>query len=226
MASKYRSDEAKEVPAMSTGSMPDIIFMLIFFFMVTTSMREVSLKVKMSLPEATEVQKLERKSLVSYIYIGPPTNTKIYGTESRIQLNDQYSRVTDVIPYIDYFLMDIKHVDSRKHKEFTGQSNEIILENAKYIAENARHLIIRVPTVPTFNDTPEEIASIARFADSLPNVTELHLLPYHRLGQDKYAGIGREYTLSHIAPPSKEHMEELLRAAQSVSTKLHVQIGG
>ena len=101
MASKYRSDEAKEVPAMSTGSMPDIIFMLIFFFMVTTSMREVSLKVKMSLPEATEVQKLERKSLVSYIYIGPPTNTKIYGTESRIQLNDQYSRVTDVIPYIE-----------------------------------------------------------------------------------------------------------------------------
>lgn len=101
MASKYRSDEAKEVPAMSTGSMPDIIFMLIFFFMVTTSMREVSLKVKMILPEATEVQKLEKKSLVSYIYIGPPTNAKVYGTESRIQLNDQYSKVTDIIPFVE-----------------------------------------------------------------------------------------------------------------------------
>ena len=101
MASKYRSDEAKEVPAMSTGSMPDIIFMLIFFFMVTTSMREVSLKVKMKLPEATEIQKLEKKSLVSYIYIGPPTNAKAYGTESRIQLNDQYAKITDVIPYIE-----------------------------------------------------------------------------------------------------------------------------
>ena len=101
MASKYRSDEAKEVPAMSTGSMPDIIFMLIFFFMVTTSMREVSLKVKMSLPAATEVQKLEKKSLVSYIYIGPPTNAKIYGTESRIQLNDQYSKITDIIPFVE-----------------------------------------------------------------------------------------------------------------------------
>ena len=86
---------------MSTGSMPDIIFMLIFFFMVTTSMREVSLKVKMKLPEATEIQKLERKSLVSYIYIGPPTNAKVYGTESRIQLNDQFSRITDVIPFIE-----------------------------------------------------------------------------------------------------------------------------
>ena len=101
MASKYRSDEAKEVPAMSTGSMPDIIFMLIFFFMVTTSMREVSLKVKMKLPEATEIQKLEKKSLVSYIYIGPPTNAKAYGTEARIQLNDQYAKITDVIPYIE-----------------------------------------------------------------------------------------------------------------------------
>ena len=101
MASKYRLDEAKEVPAMSTGSMPDIIFMLIFFFMVTTSMREVSLKVKMKLPEATEVQKLEKKSLVSYIYIGPPTNAKTYGTESRIQLNDQFAKITDVIPFIE-----------------------------------------------------------------------------------------------------------------------------
>ena len=101
MASKYRSDEDKEVTAMSTGSMPDIIFMLIFFFMVTTSMREVSLKVKMKLPEATEVQKLEKKSLVSYIYIGRPTNAKTYGTESRIQLNDQFAKITDVIPFIE-----------------------------------------------------------------------------------------------------------------------------
>ena len=74
---KFRKDDAKEVPAISTGSMPDIIFMLIFFFMVTTSMRETSLKVKMKLPEATEVQKLEKKSLVSFIYIGPPTNAKL-----------------------------------------------------------------------------------------------------------------------------------------------------
>lgn len=98
---KFRSDTPKEVPAISTGSMPDIIFMLIFFFMVTTSMREVTLKVKMKLPQATEVQKLEKKSLVSYIYIGPPNNSKLYGTESRIQLNDQYAKISDIIPYIE-----------------------------------------------------------------------------------------------------------------------------
>ncbi len=98
---RFRSNDKKEVPAISTGSMPDIIFMLIFFFMVTTSMREVTLKVKMRLPEATEVQKLEKKSLVSFIYIGPPTNTKLYGTESRLQLDDQYARVEDVITFIE-----------------------------------------------------------------------------------------------------------------------------
>ena len=97
----FRSKEKKEVPAISTGSMPDIIFMLIFFFMVTTSMREVSLKVKMRLPQATEVQKLEKKALVSYIYIGPPTNSKLYGTESRIQLDDQYARIDDIIQFIE-----------------------------------------------------------------------------------------------------------------------------
>ena len=98
---KFKPDGKKEVPAISTGSMPDIIFMLIFFFMVTTSMREVSLKVKIKLPAATEVQKLEKKSLVSFIYVGPPTNTKMYGTESRLQLNDQYATVGDVIQFIE-----------------------------------------------------------------------------------------------------------------------------
>ncbi len=63
-------------------------------------MREVTLKVKMKLPTATEVQKLEKKSLVSYIYIGPPTNAAMYGTESRIQLNDQFARVNEIPEFI------------------------------------------------------------------------------------------------------------------------------
>lgn len=99
--SRFRSDEKKEMPALSTSSMPDIIFMLIFFFMVTTKMREVSLKVQMRMPSATEIQKLEKKSLVSSIYIGPPTNTKLYGTESRLQLEDQYAKVEDVVSFIE-----------------------------------------------------------------------------------------------------------------------------
>ena len=111
---KFRKGGSKEVPAISTGSMPDIIFMLIFFFMVTTSMRETTLKVKMKLPAATEVQKLEKKSLVSFIYIGPPTNIKLYGTEPRIQLNDSYARIDDIIPFVEQERMDRAEADRQK----------------------------------------------------------------------------------------------------------------
>lgn len=130
-----------------------------------------------------------------------------------------------ILPFLDTVLMDIKHINPAKHKLFTGQSNEKILENAKKIAKiKGEHLIIRTPVVPTFNDTPEEILAISQFARSLPGVKQHHLLPYHRLGSDKYEGLGRDYLMSHIEPPTKEKMEELLTVAKT--TGLHVQIGG
>lgn len=135
------------------------------------------------------------------------------------------SVVERIIPHVDYVLLDIKHMDSVKHEAFTTRPNEQILSNARWIAEHASNLTIRVPTIPTFNDTEEEIAAIARFADSLPGVEALHLLPYHRLGQDKYAGIGRAYSLPSLTPPSADHMAALKAAAEAVS-HLRVQIGG
>ena len=133
--------------------------------------------------------------------------------------------VERLVPHIDYVLMDIKHMDSAKHKAFTNQPNEKILDNARWIAGHAASLTIRVPVVPTFNDTVSEIQAIARFAGSLPGVKALHLLPYHRLGQDKYTGLGRTYTLPSILPPPPAHMAELKAAAEAVCD-LHVQIGG
>ncbi len=98
--SRFKSKKGKGSPAINTSSLPDIIFMLLFFFMVTTVMREVSLKVKMKLPQATEIQKLDKKSLVSYIYIGPPVKSKLYGTNSRIQLNDTFANVDDIQEFV------------------------------------------------------------------------------------------------------------------------------
>ena len=88
--SKFKKDGGKATPAISTASLPDIVFMLLFFFMVTTVMRETELKVEVSQPEATEVKKMEKKSLVSYIYIGSPTQSQqaSFGTKARIQLNE------------------------------------------------------------------------------------------------------------------------------------------
>jgi biopolymer transport protein ExbD len=98
--SRFKTKKNTSSGQISTASLPDIIFMLLFFFMVTTQMREVTFKVKMMLPEATEVQKLEKKSLVSYIYIGPPIQPKLYGTNTRIQLNDQFATVDDIQEFV------------------------------------------------------------------------------------------------------------------------------
>ena len=108
---KFRKEGTKAVPQVSTSSLPDIVYRLIFFFMITTTMRDVELKVKASpLPKATEIQKLEHKALVSSIYIGPPRDTKL-GTESRIQLDDAFARPADIADWIQ------KERDSRSEAD-------------------------------------------------------------------------------------------------------------
>ncbi len=135
-----------------------------------------------------------------------------------------WETVEKILPYVDTVLMDIKHVNGEKHKAYTGQDNTLILENAARIAAAARELIIRVPVIPTFNASEEEIGAIAAFAARLPGVKEMHLLPYHRIGSDKYRGLGREYSMADIVPPTKETMQNLLRVVQNAG--LHGQIGG
>lgn len=97
-----RKKGGKEIPGISTASLPDVIFMILFFFMVSTSMKEVDLIVKIAPVSATEVQKLENKSLVSYIYIGVPSEKfqAKFGTTPRIQLNDAYRTPQDILDFI------------------------------------------------------------------------------------------------------------------------------
>lgn len=137
-----------------------------------------------------------------------------------------YEVIAQVLPWLDTYLMDIKHMDPEKHRKFTGKRNELMLANARKIAESGMtELVIRVPVVPTFNDRPEEIAAIAQFADKLPGVKKIHLLPYHRLGQDKYERLSREYMLKELLPPEPEYMQMLKKTVESVS-RLVCQIGG
>ncbi len=90
------------IPPISTASLPDVIFMILFFFMISTSMRELDLLVKAELPNATEVSKLEKKQLVSYIYIGSPIESQRaqFGTAPRIQLNDSYRQPKDILDFV------------------------------------------------------------------------------------------------------------------------------
>lgn len=96
------SSNKKEVPSMTSSSLSDIVFMLLFFFMVTTQMRETENKVMVKIPEASEVVKLERKDLNSYINIGTPIKSlqAMYGTEARIQLNDSFKTTDDIRDFV------------------------------------------------------------------------------------------------------------------------------
>lgn len=138
----------------------------------------------------------------------------------------KWETIEKLLPYLDQYLLDIKHMNPRKHKEFTGRSNELMIENAMKIAKSGMtELSIRVPVIPGFNDTEEEIRQIAAYTATLPNVKRMHLLPYHRLGQDKYTGLNREYLMGDVKPPTNEHMEKLLKVAEMTSG-IECQIGG
>lgn len=95
---KKKSNSSQEIP---TSALPDIIFMLLFFFMVTTVMREDELKIKNVLPKAEQMTKIQKKTLVSHIYIGQPRNTAMYGSESKIQLNDVFKTVEEIAQFVN-----------------------------------------------------------------------------------------------------------------------------
>jgi pyruvate formate lyase activating enzyme len=108
----------------------------------------------------------------------------------------------------DLFLYDLKVIDEKRHRAFTGESNSLIIENLRRLAAMGKKIMIRLPVVPGVNDNEENIRDTARFLGSLGTVSEISLLPYHKLGRDKYRGLAKkaedEYT-----PPSAECLERI-----------------
>jgi len=133
------------------------------------------------------------------------------------------------LPHTDTLLFDVKHMDAAAHKAATGQDNTRILDNARFAASflhdrGEGSMVVRVPVVPGVNADEASIASIAAFANSLPGVRRLHLLPYHRLGMDKYAGLGRPYPMGATPPPGDALLQTLLAVVRDAG--LEGQIGG
>ncbi len=100
--SRFNNGKEREMPELNTSSLPDLIFTILFFFMIVTTMREVTLKVKFTVPSGTELEKLEKKSAVSFIYVGPPTDQlrQAMGSGTRIQLNDKFAEPREVMDFI------------------------------------------------------------------------------------------------------------------------------
>ena len=105
----------REMPAINTASLPDLVFAILFFFMMVTTMRETTLKVTVKYPVATELQKLEKKSLITFIYVGKPNTAELQakmGSETRIQLNDQIAEISEVGAYIGQEKASMKEEDA------------------------------------------------------------------------------------------------------------------
>ena len=125
---RYRKGVAKETPGMASTSLSDMIFMLLFFFMVTTNMRKEEVKVRHRLPVATELKKLENRALVSYINIGAPLpqHERLYGTATRVQLNDKFAEIDEIQEFI------------ASEREKRSEAEQRMMTTALKIDENVR----------------------------------------------------------------------------------------
>jgi len=125
---------------------------------------------------------------------------------------------------VDLFLYDLKLMHSQKHQAVTGVANELILANLRWLAEHHPQVIVRVPIIPGINDDQENIQQMGKFVASLKPVTELHLLPYHKVGADKYRRLGLTYQLPDLQSPDSERMEEIRGRLEEFGLK--VKVGG
>ena len=137
-------------------------------------------------------------------------NLKSHGINTAIDTCGYVKKqdIDRVLPYTDTFLYDIKAIDSMVHKNCTGVTNEIILENLKYIDSLNKAIEIRIPFVPTMND--EEMPKIAEFLSNLKNLKKIKILPYHGFGASKYEYIGKKYDLT-IDSPSEHQPKNALK---------------
>ena len=112
-----------------------------------------------------------------------------------------------IIPYTDLFLYDVKCFDSDKHRQYTGVENQLILKNLKRLLATGTPVWVRIPIIPTFNDTVEEMQKIKAFLSSCGAPEKVELLPYHAMGEHKYAAIGKETQIFSV--PGEEKMKHL-----------------
>lgn len=126
----------------------------------------------------------------------------------------RWEKIEALIPYVDLFLWDVKETDSARHREYTGAPNEPILENLKKLDAAGAKTVLRCPVIPGYNDRAEHFSAIAALANVLNHVQEIHIEPYHPLGQSKAEALGEDYALSGLTFPKEETVKEWMDAVQ------------
>jgi pyruvate formate lyase activating enzyme len=123
-------------------------------------------------------------------------------------------KMQELLQYTDLILLDIKHIDSEKHKIITGLPNEHILDFARYLSDQNVPVWIRHVLVPTLSDFDEDLIRLAIFLNTLTNIQKIEVLPYHKLGVYKWENLGLAYKLINVDPPSAERVENAKRILQ------------
>jgi len=114
----------------------------------------------------------------------------------------------------DLFLFDLKVMDEKKHLAFTGESNRPMLRNLKRLAADGRRTVVRIPVIPGINDDTENIRETAEFLRSLGTISDISLLPYHRLGREKYGGLDKKAGGDEFTPPSAESLQRIKKTLE------------
>lgn len=120
-----------------------------------------------------------------------------------------WDKLRDLLPFVDIFLYDIKHMSSEEHRKITGVPNETILENLYRLDEAGKWIEIRIPIIPGYNDSEENIIAVADFITRLRSVRRVKLLPYHKLGLSKPWLFNRKRGILELEPPKREDMEKI-----------------
>lgn len=144
-------------------------------------------------------------------------------------LYTSYERLFEVVKYLDVLLCDIKHMDSEKHRELTGVPNELILENFKKLNRDPRFqakMVVRIPLVPGYNDTRENVRRTAEFLSSLEKVEGIDLLPFNTLPVAKFSALGKDWVHKNDQRQSDEYLQELKAIVDSFDGRFATTIGG
>jgi pyruvate formate lyase activating enzyme len=130
----------------------------------------------------------------------------------------------EIIDVTEVIYFDIKTMDSEKHRRFTGEGNELILDNLVYLDEHFKgELVVRYPYIPDMNDSEKDIDSAVEFVEGLSSIQEMVFLPYHRLGLPKYRGLGREYYMGKRISSKKNDLYPLLERYKEKRLNIRIQ---
>jgi pyruvate formate lyase activating enzyme len=130
--------------------------------------------------------------------------------------------IESVRPFVDLFLYDLKSVDDRVHRAYTGVSNQLILANLRRLSELDHAILLRMPLIPGINDGDEAIQAAGQLAESLPHLLGFEILPYHQAGVEKYRRLDKEYNLAGLVPPAAERIESIAQALREYQLNVHV----